>query len=70
MDRLFDVGIFAAKFKWEDPLNLESQLTQDEIMMRDSFRSFCQEKLMPRVLLAHRNEGKWLSLIDIHNLRN
>ncbi|PNF37929.1 Glutaryl-CoA dehydrogenase, mitochondrial [Cryptotermes secundus] len=45
-----------AKFKWEDPLNLESQLTQDEIMMRDSFRSFCQEKLMPRVLLAHRNE--------------
>ncbi|PNF37931.1 Glutaryl-CoA dehydrogenase, mitochondrial [Cryptotermes secundus] len=25
-------------------------------MMRDSFRSFCQEKLMPRVLLAHRNE--------------
>lgn len=45
-----------AKFKWEDPLNLESQLTQDEIMMRDSFRSFCEEKLMPRVLLAHRNE--------------
>jgi hypothetical protein len=27
-------------------------------MMRDSFRSFCKEKLMPRVLLAHRNEGK------------
>lgn len=45
-----------AKFKWEDPLNLESQLTQDEIMMRDSFRSFCEEKLMPRVVLAHRNE--------------
>jgi hypothetical protein len=51
------VGIFAAKFNWEDPLNLESQLTQDEIMVRDSFRSFCEEKLMPRVLLAHRNEG-------------
>lgn len=58
IDRLFcSVGILAAKFKWEDPLNLESQLTQDEIMMRDSFRSFCQDKLMPRVLLAHRNEG-------------
>jgi len=51
------VGIFTAKFNWEDPLNLESQLTQDEIMIRDSFRSFCEEKLMPRVLLAHRNEG-------------
>jgi hypothetical protein len=58
VDRLFcSVGILSAKFKWEDPLNLESQLTQDEIMVRDSFRSFCEEKLMPRVLLAHRNEG-------------
>jgi hypothetical protein len=53
-------------------LNLESQLTQDEIMMRDSFRSFCEEKLMPRVLLAHRNEGmtKLLSLIKVYNLKN
>lgn len=43
-------------FSWQDPLNVESLLTDDEIAMRDSFRSYCQEKLMPRVTLAHRNE--------------
>jgi hypothetical protein len=35
-------------------------------MMRDSFRSFCKEKLMPRVLLAHRNEGKKMSLMKVY----
>jgi glutaryl-CoA dehydrogenase len=43
-------------FDWRDPLNLESQLTEDERLIRDSFRSYCQEKLMPRVTLANRNE--------------
>lgn len=43
-------------FKWEDPLNLESQLTSDEILMRDTFRSYCQEKLLPRVIEANRKE--------------
>lgn len=36
---------------------LEEQLTADEILMRDTFRNYCQERLMPRVLLANRNEG-------------
>ncbi|XP_059490808.1 glutaryl-CoA dehydrogenase, mitochondrial [Neocloeon triangulifer] len=45
-----------AKFDWEDALNLNANLTQDEVIVRDSFRSYCQEKLMPRVLLANRNE--------------
>ncbi|XP_036596966.1 glutaryl-CoA dehydrogenase, mitochondrial [Trichosurus vulpecula] len=43
-------------FNWQDPLLLESQLTPDEILTRDTFRAYCQEKLMPRVLLANRNE--------------
>ncbi|RZC36166.1 glutaryl-CoA dehydrogenase, partial [Asbolus verrucosus] len=43
-------------FNWEDPLNLESQLTQDEKIVRDSFRAYCQEKLQPRIIQAHRNE--------------
>lgn len=43
-------------FNWEDPLNLESQLTQDEIIIRDSFKTYCEEKLQPRVILANRNE--------------
>jgi len=43
-------------FDWRDPLNLESQLTEDERLIRDTFRSYCQEQLMPRVTLANRNE--------------
>ncbi|KDQ50843.1 hypothetical protein JAAARDRAFT_41625 [Jaapia argillacea MUCL 33604] len=45
-----------AKFNWEDPLTLESLLTEDEIAIRDTAREYCQENLMPRVLDAYRNE--------------
>lgn len=45
------------QFNWQDALNLEGLLTEEEIMIRDSFRTYCQEKLMPRVLMANRNEG-------------
>lgn len=44
-----------ATFKWEDALDVESQLKEDEIVLRDSFRSYCQNKLMPRILQANRN---------------
>ncbi|XP_076762904.1 glutaryl-CoA dehydrogenase, mitochondrial [Xylocopa sonorina] len=43
-------------FNWEDPFDLESQLTQDEILIRDQFRSYCREKLMARVIEANRKE--------------
>ena len=43
-------------FVWEDPLLLEDELTSDERMIRDSARTYCQEKLMPRVLEANRFE--------------
>merc|ERR1712038_528560 len=43
-------------FDWKDPLNLESQLTEEEIMIRDVAHDYCQEKLLPRVLMANRNE--------------
>jgi glutaryl-CoA dehydrogenase len=43
-------------FQWEDPLVLEDQLTEDERMVRDSARAYCQEKLLPRVTEAHRHE--------------
>ena len=49
---------FPVTFDWRDPLNLESQLTEDERMMRDSFKTYCQEKLMPRITMANRHEGK------------
>ena len=43
-------------FQWDDPLLLEDQLTEDERMVRDTARAYCQEKLMPRVLEANRHE--------------
>jgi len=46
----------AGAFNWEDPLDLEGQLTEEERMIRDSVRAFCREKLMPRVLSAFREE--------------
>ncbi|MBI3716015.1 MAG: acyl-CoA dehydrogenase family protein, partial [Betaproteobacteria bacterium] len=43
-------------FQWDDALRLEDQLSDEERMVRDSARAYCQEKLQPRVLLANRNE--------------
>ncbi|HEY8244202.1 MAG TPA: acyl-CoA dehydrogenase [Casimicrobiaceae bacterium] len=43
-------------FKWDDPFLFEDQLTEDERMVRDSARAYCQEKLLPRVTEAHRHE--------------
>jgi glutaryl-CoA dehydrogenase len=45
-----------ADFNWEDPLDLESQLTEDERMIRDSARAFAADKLAPRVKSAFREE--------------
>ncbi|XP_072023983.1 glutaryl-CoA dehydrogenase, mitochondrial-like [Amphiura filiformis] len=45
-----------AKFDYKDALNLDKLLTEEEIMVRDQFHDYCQEKLMPRILLANRNE--------------
>src|SRR5262245_8621827 len=46
----------AAEFNWEDPLDLESSLSEDERMIRDSARAFAQDRLMPRVQRAFREE--------------
>ena len=46
-----------ATFNWEDPLLLESQLNEDERMVRDAARQYCQDKLAPRILEAFRSES-------------
>ncbi|MBG1232477.1 acyl-CoA dehydrogenase [Aestuariivirga litoralis] len=46
----------SAEFNWEDPLDLESLLTDEERMIRDSARAFAADKLMPRVKMAFREE--------------
>jgi glutaryl-CoA dehydrogenase len=43
-------------FNWEDPLGLESELTEEERMVRDTTRGFAQDYLMPRVIEAWRDE--------------
>src|ERR1700756_3340078 len=45
-----------AAFKWDDPLDLEDELTEEERMVRDTARDYAQEKLFPRVIAANREE--------------
>lgn len=49
---------FAATFDWHDPFQLDTSLKEDEIAVRDTFRSYCTEKLLPRVVEANRNESE------------
>ncbi|MBI3885692.1 MAG: acyl-CoA dehydrogenase [Opitutae bacterium] len=43
-------------FRWEDPFLLEEQLSEEERMVRDSARNYCQGKLMPGIIEANRHE--------------
>ena len=45
-----------AQFHWDDPLLLNSQLSDDERMVRDAAAAYCQDKLAPRILEAFRHE--------------
>ena len=51
-----------SKFVWEDPLQLEQQLTEEERMVREAAAAYCQQKLMPRVQEAFRHEQTDLSI--------
>jgi len=43
-------------FKWDDPLLLDAQLTEEERMVREAARAYAQDKLMPRIKDAFRHE--------------
>jgi glutaryl-CoA dehydrogenase len=45
-----------ASFKWDDPLLLDLQLSEEERMVRDTAYQYCQDKLLPRIQDAFRNE--------------
>ena len=45
-----------AHFNWEDPFDLDSQLDDDERMIRDAAHGFAQSQLQPRVIDAYREE--------------
>ena len=46
----------APRFEWSDPLLLETALTEEERMVRDTARDYAQSALMPRILEANRTE--------------
>ncbi|MCH7507678.1 MAG: acyl-CoA dehydrogenase family protein, partial [Proteobacteria bacterium] len=43
-------------FQWDDAFLLDDQLSDDERMIRDTTHDYAQDKLMPRILMANRNE--------------
>ena len=43
------------RFNWEDPFSIETQLSEDERMMRDAAKAYAQDKLQPRVIAAFRD---------------
>jgi len=45
-----------AAFDWQDPFRLDADLSEEERLVRDSARDYCQDKLMPRVMSAFRDE--------------
>lgn len=44
-------------FNWQDPLQLDHQLTDEERMIRDSANAYAQEHLQTRVKAAYRDES-------------
>ena len=45
-----------SQFNWQDPLNLDGLLQDDERLIRDTAHQYCQQKLMPRILMGNRHE--------------
>jgi glutaryl-CoA dehydrogenase len=45
-----------APYAWDDPFQLQTQLSEEERMIQASARDYAQDKLMSRVLMANREE--------------
>jgi len=43
-------------FNWEDPFYLDDQLTEEEVLIRDTAREYAREHLLTRVKEAYRSE--------------
>ena len=50
------MAIHRPTFEWDDPLQLDAQLSADERAVRDAAQAYCQDQLVPRVLSAFRHE--------------
>ncbi len=56
LSRMLQSTDVMADFKWHDPFFLDDQLSEYERLVRDSARDYAQEKLMPRIQQANRDE--------------
>ena len=55
---------FASTFNWEDPLDAATLFTEEERAIQDVAHSYCQERMLPRVLDAYRNEEYDLKILE------
>jgi len=53
-----------ASFVWDDPFLLEDQLSDEERLIRDTARTYAQEKLLPRVIEAYAQEKTDRAIFD------
>lgn len=44
------------ELNWQDPLNLDGELSEDERLIRDAARGFARDRLFPGVIEANRHE--------------
>ncbi len=50
------MGANGHSFNWQDPLLIDDMLSEEERMVQRTAAEYCQERLLPRVLEAHRHE--------------
>ena len=51
-----DAGAPQKTYRWDDPLDLSSRLSEEERMVWDAARAYAREKLLPRVVSAYAEE--------------
>ena len=51
-----DSGAPQKTYRWDDPLDLSSRLSEEERMIWDAARQYAREKLLPRVVSAYAEE--------------
>ena len=54
-------------FNWEDPLNTDNLLTEEELAIRETAESYCQERMLPRVLRKSIVQVQEWELTSRHN---
>ena len=54
-------------FDWEDPLSAHNLFTEEELAIRETAESYCQERMLPRVLRESIDHVEGWGLMFCHN---